>query len=638
MISSELQKVLDGHQQHLKSSLEGFQVQHEEMLQRQEELVMQLLERCDYARSPGSPGSPYDPMSPMSEVTLTSMGPTSSRTPPSPTKSRGSPVGRTASMASLASMGGDANLVVGKRGSVLSLGTGGQQPPSGEETGEEPVSGGVENRRASYGLDWAAHQLSMPAMENEECAYEKPRRPIGRGAKGRKGRQSRRRKVAVTKEADVFEPAQRAILGLAEKPAIKKMVAERVGQWHLPERWKRVLARTDGPFSKLVKRPSFFAVTNLLILSNVIFIAVEAQHRVHQARDGSPPMADFELADTIFTVAFSVELALRLIAERAAFFLAPDWRWNVMDLLFVSTDLMNEVLTIIAQQGGGGFVSTAATIQSSARTLRLVRAARAFRALRLLAQLPRVKQMVQELVRSLVPVVWMLTLLAVLLLFFSLIFMQAAADGLQSGVGEAASRELWSRFDSLEQASLSLFKVFTGGLEWEPLHASLAEVSTFYGIGFVMFIIVVVLAFLNIVSATFVASALTTKMIKDTEDAQAACAEVKRLIHDFGITQESGMVNLEDLLDLLDVPSVKYYLASVNLDGSSVRAIFDLLDAEGHKSVRVADLAQGCAKFARAVRGSDFVSVLLASRLLSTQLQGLSALVDLRTASLEEVL
>jgi len=255
--------------------------------------------------------------------------------------------------------------------------------------------------------------------------------------------------------------------------------------------------------------------------------------------------------------------------------------------------------------------------------------------LRALSFMPQVKLLVEEMMRSLLSAFWSFVLLFVLLLFFSLVFMQATADCILEGdLSTSAGVELLTHFSSMFRALLALFSMVTGGLEWAPVYRALSWVSGLYGSCFILYVFFVMVAFLNVVAATFVDSALATTKAHASEDAAKAEEEFGRLIRDFECEREGGMVQLEDLQDLLEVPQVKGYLASLGLDSSDARGIFDLLDTSGRRQVETAELTCGCARFASAVRGADFVPVLLATRILSAQLQALSGLGEVRVSTL----
>ena len=64
----------------------------------------------------------------------------------------------------------------------------------------------------------------------------------------------------------------------------------------------------------------------------------QAEDAVDAAHAGTPPSPILDVIDGVFSCCFAIELATRLAAERASFYVSDEKAWNMMDTRFVSID------------------------------------------------------------------------------------------------------------------------------------------------------------------------------------------------------------------------------------------------------------------------------------------------------------
>merc|ERR1712232_1014076 len=95
--------------------------------------------------------------------------------------------------------------------------------------------------------------------------------------------------------------------------------------------------------------------------------------------------------------------------------------------------------------------------------------------------------------------VWLVMIFGIVLLFFSLLFMQATADYVGDASESKASAQLLGYFGTLEDSFTSLFQVSVGGANWQYVYADLLEVSRLYAFSFMMYTIFLLFVFLNAV-------------------------------------------------------------------------------------------------------------------------------------------
>ena len=194
---------------------------------------------------------------------------------------------------------------------------------------------------------------------------------------------------------------------------------------------------------------------------------------------------------------------------------------------------------------------------------------------RALSFLPRTRLLVHEVMRSIVAVTWLMVLLATVLLFFAIVFMQAnaekylfqsisASNATMAGSVSCSSDtiELGTHFGTVLGALIALFQSVTGGVDWYPLYLSMTEVSTFYGFLYIVYIAFVIMSFFNCVTATFVEGAFSTTKRLEREDV-AKASDVMEMYFKASNCEEDGMISWENIDALVDVPIVREYVLSL---------------------------------------------------------------------------
>jgi len=243
------------------------------------------------------------------------------------------------------------------------------------------------------------------------------------------------------------------------------------------------------------------------------------------------------------------------------------------------------------------------------RALRMLRIFRLFRTLKFHNSL---RLLISEVMRGVQGLVWLVMIFGIVLLFFSLLFMQATADFVGTDQ-DGSNAQLLGYFGTLEDSFTSLFQVSVGGANWQHVYSDLLGISRLYALSFMMYTIFLLFVFLNAVTATFVESAFTTAKLHEKERNELESHKMKLALA-LADQDGDGTVTREEFLKHLDTYDMKKTLEVLELDRAEVVGIFELLDMHQCGVVPLDALTRGCERFTRPVRSVDSVAVLLASR------------------------
>ena len=233
-------------------------------------------------------------------------------------------------------------------------------------------------------------------------------------------------------------------------------------------------------FALVHSEPFRNAILGVIIL-NAICLGLDTDRGIH-ARFGDLLGA----LDTLITAIFVAEIALRLYADRGAFFRDG---WNVFDFVVVAFS----VLMVSAQ-----------TQVSVLRIFRLVRVVRVIRVFRLFGVVPALRRVVDALFKA---IPGMSAIIAVLALLF-----YVAAVITTDFFGAEAPRE----FGSIGASVFTLFQIMTGD-GWSDVVRDLMVQNPWAWLFFIPFIVLTSFAVLNLFIAVIV-DALQAEQVQAIED------------------------------------------------------------------------------------------------------------------------
>jgi hypothetical protein len=351
---------------------------------------------------------------------------------------------------------------------------------------------------------------------------------------------------------------------------------------------RRTLSGPVQPFvgcaQSVLKWRGFEGFSAGVIVVNAILVGVEADYIVTSG-SSSVPVA-LGVLDWTCNIIFTLELILRMMASGQFFFSLRNKNlcWNWFDLIVVSTSYITEILALFTSQSMD---------LSVLRLLRIFRLVRVFRVLRVLRFFSVLRTMIAGILISFKSLMWALLLLSIIMYVFGVCVLQIVGTALEDEkdplVGETRD-EILSHYENLMQATYTLFKAISGGIDWGDAADPLMRISSFMGLLFALYIAFVVFCMLNIMTGIFVENAnqLMTKdedsmMMEHAEERKRWTEAVRQLFCRFGDNNEEHAVDFDHFSAKLDDEHVQTYLGylGVEFGGVSKRALFNTLDVDG---------------------------------------------------------
>jgi len=308
-----------------------------------------------------------------------------------------------------------------------------------------------------------------------------------------------------------------------------------------------------------------------------------------------------------FTSLFILELGFRIVVLRSHFLLGEGSFGNMFDAVLVLTSVVDQWLQIDVWY------------LHNVSYLRCFRIFWVFRALRLARTTVRTKfvrdfrMMMVALMSSAVPLFWAVTTLASLHYLASIIVMMFVADYItHASADDATVSELTVWFESLPMSVLTLFMAITGGVSWWEIMEPMLVVGHLAGVIFVCFIVVTVLAVLNIITSIFVNDAiekarsdaslvLAREMEQNFEDRQ----QLKDLFGRLDVHRR-GRISCDDFCEQVESKEVQAIFSLMGIEVADAQSLFRLLDVDENQSVERDEFVMGCMRFKS---GSNGVSV-----------------------------
>lgn len=344
-----------------------------------------------------------------------------------------------------------------------------------------------------------------------------------------------------------------------------------------------------------------FAITICaLILSNACFIAVSTDYTIRNAFDeydklpGAPVETPdwMKFGDAVFIVAFIVELLVRILALEGEFLVGPAWPWNIFDALLTISSCLE--LALIAVNLDLSYI----------RVLRLARIARSFRVFHLLkwASLVRsLRLMLFAIVKSVVPFVWAVLVLFLIIFVFAVVLSNGVTNYVRDvGAGTGHVEDLKEAFGSMPRMVLTLFLSISGGRDWWEVLDLFSQLPTVYSAFFLFFMLVLVLAVLNIITGIFVKEAMDMAHLDRDLQMQLELEENRFFLKKLKLLFEridadgGGTMSLEEFEAHMESDELRVLFSLLGLDVQDAVSFFKVLDVEGSNELQIEDFVMGC--------------------------------------------
>jgi len=364
-------------------------------------------------------------------------------------------------------------------------------------------------------------------------------------------------------------------------------------------------------FLERVNGARFESVFMVLILTNALYFGIETEYMARTRLLDPPPAC--RLVSLVYTVVFTVELLLRLLANGRSFFLSRLWRWNVFDLLIVLTSWVE--LSLDAGNGSGGHPF------SYVRIIRIIRTVRVLRVVRLMKYFRSLRILVYSVLNTLRSLFWTLLLLLILLYVFGIVFTQAATVSLATPGSAQASGELEKHYGTLPSAVYTLFMSISNGIGWEDAVEPLSAVSELWTFVFLVFIAFTHFAVLNVVTGVFCQTAIESAsqdqevIIEEQLDRKSQYTKQLQDVF-YGIIDSvsAGQVTLADFEAGLEDERLQAYFSAMEITADDAWSLFKLLANTQTNTIDIDEFVAGCLRLRGHARGIDMHMLMYESR------------------------
>jgi len=220
-------------------------------------------------------------------------------------------------------------------------------------------------------------------------------------------------------------------------------------------------------------------------------------------------------------------------------------------------------------------------------------------------QLGELHIMIKALTGTLWPLFWCTVMYALILLIFGVFFTEGAATSLMSSAtnqtalaeGDAQLVEHWI---GMHNSIYSLSLAMLGGKDWGELYDSLSPAGWVPKLMFILFIGFTQIALLNTVTAVFIKCAFM-KFEHDREfivqqehqDKRDYLLSVKQIFMELD-EDESGNLNLEELVQHLKNPEIGAYFTRLGVDTDEIQTVFYLMDENHDETFSLEEFMWGC--------------------------------------------
>lgn len=225
---------------------------------------------------------------------------------------------------------------------------------------------------------------------------------------------------------------------------------------------------------------------------------------------------------------------------------------------------------------------------------------------------------------------WAFVFLALIMFMFAIFFLQGSVHAIQdmdpaSQRYELARELSFEWFGSLGGAMLSLLATVTGGIDWlEPMKA-LNPAGGMYLFGYVAYMLFVTVGVMNVLTGVFLCSAeafTDFNLVVQKEDAKVEMFvdQILDLFKALDINH-TGVVDWTTFSNVLKDDAVRSYFASLEIEPTHIRLIFDLLDPDHQGKIDVHDFVTGMVRLKGEAKAVD-------ARIIQRQLDLLPVLLE----------
>jgi len=290
------------------------------------------------------------------------------------------------------------------------------------------------------------------------------------------------------------------------------------------------------------------------------------------------------------------------------FFTGRDGLWNSFDTLVVVTSTV-EILMASKWLAWGIESSIPGPLQIL-RTLRVLRIIRLLRAGKVLTPIHSIVHNLQRFLISLAGsadfILSAMLMIFLIVYVFGLTFMGGVRSYLRRLEESATPSEdlivvsdsMMEHYGTLPITMWTLVAAVTGGVDWTDVAAPIAQISLFYRIMFLIYVLFVSVVLLNILTGIFLNIAMQSSAMQNREIASDTVLSkrdaVAKLLSEEVSVNGSGALGWDEFAELSKDENVKAFLMMLELDMPSVSRIFKLLDVNGDGKLEPYRFVEAC--------------------------------------------
>mmetsp|Transcript_75920 Transcript_75920/g.171748 ORF Transcript_75920/g.171748 Transcript_75920/m.171748 type:complete len:620 (+) Transcript_75920:39-1898(+) len=362
-----------------------------------------------------------------------------------------------------------------------------------------------------------------------------------------------------------------------------------------------------GLLYNFVYSKSFSALCTLVIFANAVFEVYATDFELSQITEDQAPADDsiFWAMESGFLAFYAIELILKMSLHKLYFFINADFRWNIFDMCLVLFTMYGQWITPLI--GGGG--DTDLTFMRSVRVLKMAKVLRIVRVFRFIAEL---RLIMNSVIGSMLSLFWSFVGLLFIFYVFGLVFVQGVLSHLRDD-GNDLDPNLGSKFGSVQQTMLSLYMAASGGADWKIFYDAIKVTGARYGLLFLVFMLFIQIAVMNIVTGIFVENAM--KLAKPDREAQAVqqrkkdqsvTRDLRKLCEDID-TEKSGAICMDAFMRAYsEMPKLRDHMAVLGLDIHDAQTFFGFLSSvHDSQQVDIDSFVACCMKLRGTAKGMD---------------------------------
>jgi hypothetical protein len=317
---------------------------------------------------------------------------------------------------------------------------------------------------------------------------------------------------------------------------------------------------------------------------------------------------------------FTIEVALRALAEQRDFFCGPHRRWNIFDLILLGINAVD-------------FTPFAHRIMDVVRVLRMLRM------LRLFEIFPDLRTMMYSLCACGPTLGWAfflllvcMTMVAMYLDEVSLYYMKPSEGHQTKWLSDQDIRTLKENWNGMYLSIMSLVYSITGGADWHELAEpffNMGKMGAVHGLLFTMFILLTVLGLLNILVGVFVQkSDDLSRFSRDTALANARqrlkanSTDMEELFNEFDRSSHKYL-SREEIIEGLKRPRIQAYFHHLNIDIVQPDLMAQFFDVNNEGVVDKKEFVKGCQRLTGAAKPAEIAILLGYSRSIDQRLSHL---------------